>query len=185
MRSAVFLDRDGVINRKAPEGQYITRWQDFEFLPKVGEAIQLINGAGLSVIVVSNQRCVAKGLITIEELEAIHRRMLDQLVAVSARIDAVYYCPHDDKPPCPCRKPAAGMLLQAALDHSIDLSRSWMVGDSDIDVEAGKKAGCRTARILRPGASKQVAAADLTAESLYEATRKIVSVIAPASPAKE
>src|SRR6516225_930799 len=128
MRRAVFLDRDGVINRKAPEGQYVTRWQDFEFLPQVAEAIQLLNRAELAVIIVSNQRCVAKGLITTENLEAIHRRMLDQLAAVNARIKAVYYCPHDNTPPCSCRKPAAGMLVQAALDHSIDLSRSWMVG---------------------------------------------------------
>ena len=170
----MFLDRDGVINRKAPEGQYITRWQDFEFLPRVAEAIEVLNRADFSVVIVSNQRCVARGLITTEDLESMHQKMLDQLAALGARIDGVYYCPHDNDAQCTCRKPAPGMLLQAAGDHSIDLMNSWMVGDSDGDMEAGKKAGCRTLRILRPGVSPRVTA-DLTADSLHEAAGKIVS----------
>jgi D-glycero-D-manno-heptose 1,7-bisphosphate phosphatase len=94
MSRAAFLDRDGVINRKAPEGQYITRWEDFQFLPRVAEAITLLNRAGFSAIVVSNQRCVAKGLLTIAELESIHERMLAQLAASNAPLAGVYYCPH-------------------------------------------------------------------------------------------
>lgn len=175
MHRAVFLDRDGVINRRAPQGQYITQWEDFELLPKVPAGIQLLNEANFAIIVVSNQRCVAKGLLTIQELEAIHQRMLHQLASSNARIDAVYYCPHDDVLACSCRKPAPGMLLLAAEEHSIDLSNSWMVGDSDSDVEAGKRAGSRTIRILRPESSPRTPA-DLTADSLYDAATRIASL---------
>ena len=175
MSRAAFLDRDGVINRKAPEGQYITRWEDFQFLPRVAEAITLLNRAGFSAIVVSNQRCVAKGLLTIAELESIHERMLAQLAASNAPLAGVYYCPHDNHSSCSCRKPAPGMLLQAATEHAIDLADSWMVGDSDIDIQAGKTAGCRTLRILRNGVSPEITA-DLSAPSLFEAAHELMKV---------
>ena len=172
MHRAVFLDRDGVINVKAPEGQYITRWEEFQFLPDVADAIAHLNRAQFSVIVVSNQRGVAKGLMTVDALEEIHRRMLAELAASSARIDAIYYCPHDVDAACACRKPAPGMLLQAARNHNIDLPNSWMVGDSDSDLLAGKNAGCRTVRIIRSGASTEVVS-DLMAHSLIEAVQAI------------
>ena len=175
MPKAAFLDRDGVINRKAPEGQYVTRWEDFEFLPRVAEAIALLGGAGFSVIVVSNQRGVAKGLLTIAELELIHERMLKQLAAASAHLTAVYYCPHDSAPSCACRKPAPGMLFQAAREHRIELASSWMVGDSDIDMEAGKAAGCRTVRVLTNGTLPEIAG-DLTAHSLFEAAEQLIQL---------
>jgi|SRR5208283_2037890 len=173
MPKAVFVDRDGVINRKAPEGQYITRWQDFEFLTCVTEAVALLNQAQFSVIVVTNQRCVAKGLITIEELELIHQRMVERLAASHVSITAIYFCPHDIQPPCACRKPAPGMLFQAAREHQIDLPNSWMVGDSDVDVITGKNAGCRTARILRRNVAPEIEA-NISVPSLFEAAQKLV-----------
>jgi len=142
---AIFLDRDGVINRKAPEGSYITRWEDFELLPGIVEAIAEINKADLNVIVITNQRCVAKGLITIDGLGRLHQRMSGFLAEHGATIDAIYYCPHDVDARCRCRKPEPGMLQDAAHDHQIDLAGSWMVGDSELDIQAGKKAGCKTA----------------------------------------
>src|ERR1700756_700212 len=148
MKRAVFLDRDGVINRAPAEGDYILRWDDFHFLPGVAEAISSLQGAGWTVIVVSNQRCVAKGLLTIAELEAIHQKMKEELAKAGARLDGIYYCPHEKEPPCDCRKPSPGMFLRAARAHQIDLSVSWMVGDSENDIEAGRRAGCRTVRIL-------------------------------------
>lgn len=175
MSKAAFLDRDGVINRKAPEGQYITRWEDFQFLPRAAEGIALLNQAGFSVIVVSNQRCVAKGLLTVAGLELIHQRMLDQLAASNAFLTAIYYCPHDNQPTCSCRKPAPGMLLKAAREQSIDLLNSWMVGDSDIDMQAGKTAGCKTLRIIKNGLSPEVAG-DLSAPSLFEAARQLIKL---------
>ena len=175
MRRAVFLDRDGVINVRAPEGQYVTSWEEFHFLPQVAAAIALLNEAHFTAIVVSNQRCVAKGLIAQEDLEVMHQRMVHHLSGAKARIEAVYYCPHDNEPRCTCRKPAPGMLIWAAKEHSLDLSESWMVGDSDIDIAAGKSAGCRTVRIVSPGLPPKVAA-ELTAVSLYDAARKLTSI---------
>ncbi len=174
MNRAVFLDRDGVINRKLPEGQYGTRWEDLEFLPGVEQAIASLKRAGFRVIVVSNQRCVAKGLLSLRDLGLIHRQMLGALAAANAAIDEVYFCPHETHPPCDCRKPQPGMLLSAAQDHGIDLVNSWMIGDSDSDVQAGKNAGCKTARILNSGEPKN-GTADLFAESLYEAVQKLLA----------
>jgi D-glycero-D-manno-heptose 1,7-bisphosphate phosphatase len=173
MIRAAFLDRDGVINRKAPEGQYITRWEEFEFLPRVAEAVALLNQASFKVIVVSNQRCVAKGLLTVENLEVIHRNMVEDLAASGAFIDAIYYCPHDVHPACSCRKPSPGMFFQAAREHQIDLANSWMVGDSDIDIQAGRSAGCRTCRILRRGIVPEIEA-DISAPSLFQAIQGLI-----------
>ena len=174
MKRAVFLDRDGVINRKAAEGQYVTRWEDFHFLPGVAEAISLLDRAGWSVIVISNQRCVAKGLLTIAELETIHRKMLEELARSGAKLDGIYYCPHDKEPPCSCRKPSPGMLLMAAQEHQIDLTSSWMVGDSDSDIEAAKRAGCGAVRIVADLPAKSESA-DCFARSLLEASQRLLA----------
>jgi D-glycero-D-manno-heptose 1,7-bisphosphate phosphatase len=178
LKRAVFLDRDGVINEAAPEGLYITRWDDFHILPGVAEAIALLNRAEFSVIVVTNQRSIAKGLLTEADLEKMHQRMTDALKQAGAVIDGIYYCPHELEPRCDCRKPAPGMLLSAARSRGIDLSGSWMIGDSDIDVEAGKNAACKTARLLRTNKNPEETArrsdADLTASSLLDAVRQIL-----------
>jgi histidinol-phosphate phosphatase family protein len=175
MKKAAFLDRDGVLNRKAPEGQYVTRWEEMEFLPGAREAIRSLNQAGYFVVVVSNQRCVAKGLITASELEVMHARMRDEFAAAGARIDAIYYCPHNFQPPCSCRKPQPGMLLEAARTYDLDLAESWMIGDSGHDVQAGKSAGCRTARLTDDGKSSS-GVADVIASSLLNAVHRILEV---------
>ncbi len=183
MNRAVFLDRDGVINQNPVEGEYVTRWEDFHILPGVVEGITLLNRAGFSVIVVTNQRCVAKGLLTIADLERMHKRMTDVLAIAGATIDATFYCPHEMEPSCDCRKPAPGMLLNAARSLGLELAASWMIGDSDIDIEAGKNAGCKTARLL---AINEIAAeperrsatpirADIVAPSLLDAIRRILN----------
>jgi len=173
MKKAAFLDRDGVINRKAPEGQYVTRWEQMDFLPGTSEAIRLLNKAGYFVVIVSNQRCVAKGLITASDLESMHARMRRDFEAVGAKIDAIYYCPHEMQPPCACRKPEPGMLLDAARDHHLDLPASWMIGDSAHDVEAGRRVGCKTARLTSEG-NGGGDGADVIASSLLRATEKIL-----------
>jgi D-glycero-D-manno-heptose 1,7-bisphosphate phosphatase len=176
MKKAAFLDRDGVINRKAPEGQYVTRWEDMEFLPGSFEAVRLLNAAGFFVVVVTNQRCVAKGLISPQELESLHARMRLEFQAAGATIDAVYYCPHDYQPQCDCRKPQPGMLLDAAREHNIQPNASWMIGDSEHDVQAGRTAGCNTVLIVADGQSNQ-ARADIVATSLLDATHKILQIL--------
>jgi D-glycero-D-manno-heptose 1,7-bisphosphate phosphatase len=147
MTKAVFLDRDGVINREPKEGEYITSWDDFRILPGVADGIALLNRAEYMVFVVTNQRCVAKGLLSVADLEKIHEQMSQALSRAGAKLDGIYYCPHDYEPSCDCRKPAPGMLLGAAQVHGIDLRSSWMVGDSETDIQAGKSAGCKTARV--------------------------------------
>ncbi len=175
MKRAVFLDRDGVINRKPPEGQYVTRWEEMQLLPGVSEAIVLLTQAGFCVLTVTNQRCVAKGLLTANELESIHKRMCQELASTGAVITEVYYCPHENQPPCGCRKPAPGMLSRAAREHEIDLQSSWMIGDSGIDVEAGRNAGCRTVRIVR-GDEVGDGGADVFARSLLDAVHKVLAL---------
>jgi D-glycero-D-manno-heptose 1,7-bisphosphate phosphatase len=178
---AVFLDRDGVINEKPPEGDYVTRWQDLHILPGVAEGIAAMNRAGFDVIVVTNQRCIAKGLLTIADLEKLHRQMSDFLVRAGATIDAIYYCPHESEPVCRCRKPAPGMLVDAARERGIELRASWMIGDSCIDVEAGKNAGCKTARVLTGSVDERrcdtaaSSSADVVASSLLDAVAQILA----------
>ena len=182
MKRAVFLDRDGVINQKPPEGLYVTRWEDFHILPGVVEAIKLLKGANFCVIVVTNQRCIAKGLMTVADLEKIHQRMSETLARSGATIDGIYYCPHELEPSCNCRKPAPGMLLDAAHARGIELPASWMIGDSEIDMEAGKNAGCRTARLQATSATAEEPErarvtpgyADIFAPSLLDAIRQIL-----------
>ena len=142
MNKAVFLDRDGVINRKL-ENDYVKSWDEFQFLPGVIEAIKAINEKGYLVIVVTNQRGIAKGLMTEKDLEEIHRRMLKELKKHGARIDDIFYCPHDISDDCNCRKPKPGLLIQAQKKWNIDFAQSFIIGDSNSDLEAGRQVGCR------------------------------------------
>lgn len=142
--TTVFLDRDGVINRKPPTGEYVTRWSDFEFLPGVPDAIARMTSAGLRVVVATNQRGIARGLVEKAEVERIHHRMAEILAKSGGRIDAVYYCPHDDGE-CDCRKPATGLFRQAQSDDpTIDFAKSVVIGDSLSDIQAGSAIGART-----------------------------------------
>jgi D-glycero-D-manno-heptose 1,7-bisphosphate phosphatase len=139
----VFLDRDGVINRKMPEGQYVTGWQHFDLLPGVPEAIARLNRAGLRVLVVTNQRGIALGLYTAEDVVHIHARLQEELAERGARIDGFYFCPHD-KRECNCRKPLPGLFEQAQADFpEIAPAASVIIGDSLSDIEFGRNLGMR------------------------------------------
>ena len=144
LRRAVFLDRDGVIIRKAPESQYITAWEQVEFLPGIPEALRQLKRNGFLLVVVTNQSAVSRKQLAVDVLESIHKRMVHHLARENVTIDAIYYCPHDRNGNCQCRKPRPRMLLQAAEEYGIDLQQSWMVGDAATDIEAGRAAGCRT-----------------------------------------
>lgn len=156
---AVFLDRDGTINRYVG---FLRDIEQFELLPGVAEAICRINASGYLAIVVTNQPVIARGEVTREQLREIHNKMETLLGHEGAYVDALYYCPHHPdrgypgevpelKIDCGCRKPRPGLLLRAAADYNIDLANSWMIGDSDSDVQAGQAAGCRTIRIGENG----------------------------------
>jgi D-glycero-D-manno-heptose 1,7-bisphosphate phosphatase len=143
-RSAVFFDRDGVVNRRRID-DYVKEWTEFEFLPEVFSVLPRVHDAGYLAVLVTNQRGIARGLMTLETLEEIHTTMQRELRKWgSGGFDAIYFCPHGRDAGCACRKPLPGMLLQAAREHRIDLAASWMIGDSESDIEAGRAAGCRT-----------------------------------------
>jgi D-glycero-D-manno-heptose 1,7-bisphosphate phosphatase len=142
LRPAIFLDRDGVINQQIVGG-YVTSWAEFRFLPGVIETLARLAEFDLPVIVISNQAAVEKGLIDRATLAGITRQFVGRLEEAGARIDAVYYCPHRPETGCECRKPKAGLLLEAAREWRLDLSRSVFVGDSMADMEAARAAGCK------------------------------------------
>lgn len=183
MHKAAFLDRDGVINKRAPGEGYITRPEDFQLLPGVPEAIAFLNRAGFLVVVVTNQRGIARGLYSLSGLSQIHNKMNSDLAAAGARLDAVYFCPHDKEPPCACRKPAPGMLLTAAAELHIDLPSSWMIGDSGSDREAGIRAGCRTITIAAQFLPEPGDARNFQADSLLAAAKKILALAESSSSA--
>ena len=154
-QKAIFLDRDGTINKYVG---FLRNINDFELISGAAEAIKKINNSGYLVIVVTNQPVIARGEVSLEELDEIHNKLETLLGKEGAYIDGLYYCPHhphkgyegerpEYKIECDCRKPKPGMLLKAAEDFNIDLSQSWMIGDDDNDVLAGQNAGCKTIRI--------------------------------------
>lgn len=154
---AIFLDRDGTINRYVG---FLTRVDDLELIDGSAEAIKRINDSGYLAIVVTNQPVIARGEVTFEQLDEIHNKLETLLGNHGAFIDGLYFCPHhpnkgfigerlEFKKECNCRKPKPGLLLEAARDFNIDLSKSWMIGDDDIDVLAGQNAGCRTIKLKK------------------------------------
>jgi len=140
----VFIDRDGVINKKAPEGDYVKNWNEFKFLPNITESIKKLNEEGFLVIIITNQQGIGKGLMKEQDLKTIHTKMIEKLKKTKAKVDGIYYCPHTEKDICNCRKPKIGLFLKAKEDFNIDLAKSWMIGDSESDILAGQKAGCKT-----------------------------------------
>lgn len=145
MTAAVFLDRDGVLNAKAPEGRYVTGWADFRMLPGVDTALRQLRrrDPGVRLIVVTNQRGVALGEVSEAALEDLHQRMRQALEIAGVPLDGIYACPHE-KDACTCRKPGVGLLEQARADMpDIEPELSAMVGDSLADLEAGHAFGCR------------------------------------------
>jgi D-glycero-D-manno-heptose 1,7-bisphosphate phosphatase len=144
--STCFLDRDGTINLPAPPGQYITSPAQLRLVPGAAEAIRRLNEAGSRVIVVTNQRGVSLGLMSVEDVDAIHRRLVELLDREGARVDAILVCPHG-LDTCDCRKPAPGLLLRAAADEGLDLGDAVMVGDRCSDVAAGDAAGVATIKL--------------------------------------
>lgn len=165
--TTIFLDRDGVINRKRDD-DYVKHWGEFEFLPGAKEALQLLTAKNYRLIVVTNQRGIARGWMTAEAVADIHARMVGELTASGAEIVAIFCCPHD-KDQCDCRKPKTGMFLRAQRQMpDIEFARSVMIGDSLSDMQAGAALGCRNILI-------GVAADYDCASSLLEAVTKYLS----------
>ena len=187
--STVFLDRDGVLNQKLPEGGYVASWEDFHLLPGVAEAIASLNRAGQRVVVVSNQRGIALGLHTAADVLAIHSKLQALLQQSGAHLDAFYFCPHD-KNECNCRKPLPGLFEQAQADFpEIAAAASAMVGDSLSDIEFGRRLGMFTIFVdgaparQKPGARTAAGLADQCFGNLPEAVEYLLDITAGPSAA--
>lgn len=177
----VFLDRDGVTNRKLPEGQFVRSWRDFEFLPGAESAIAALNRSGRHIIVISNQRGIALGLYTRADVETLHMKLQERMAEHDAHIDAFYYCPHD-RNQCDCRKPKTGLFEQVFRDFpEASAQNSIVIGDSISDIQAARTLGLLAIFIQgdpktqKPGAEKAAALADAVANSLIEAVEKYLS----------
>jgi D-glycero-D-manno-heptose 1,7-bisphosphate phosphatase len=173
---AFFLDRDGVIIKNIP---YLNTVKDLEFLPGVYSAIKQINDFGYKCIVITNQSGVARGIVSVDQIFSIHEYLRRSLEKAGAIIDAFYFCPHHLRGKirkytieCDCRKPRSGMFFQAAKEHNLSLANSIMVGDSNIDVEAGRNAGCKSFLLYN---QTVISGKMITFQSLKEAVTFILS----------
>ena len=171
----VFLDRDGVLNRKMPEGVYVSEWAQFTWAPGAADAVARLNRAGMKVLVVSNQRGIALGVVTAAQVESIHTWMQTELAGKGAHLDGIYYCPHDVGQ-CHCRKPEVGLFEKAFQDFpAAGPHNSVLIGDSLSDIQAGHRLGMRTIYLegepdrRKAGAVAAAALADAVSSSLLQA----------------
>jgi len=176
-QKVIFLDRDGTINKYVG---FLREINQFELLPDATAAVKRINEAGYLAVVVTNQPVIARGEVTVEQLDEIHKKLETELGRAGAYIDALYYCPHHPnsgyegevkelKIDCDCRKPKPGMLLKAADVYNVDLSSCWIIGDSENDIMVGKNVGCHTALIGTEDFGQ-----DVTVGSLLAAVEEIL-----------
>jgi len=174
MQKILFLDRDGVINRYPGERKFVTRWEEFHFLPNALKAIRRLTEEGYEIKVISNQSGIAKGIYSQESLNEITRRMIEEVKREGGKME-VYYCPHREEDGCDCRKPKIGLFLKATQGKEVDFKSTYFVGDGSIDVEAGKRIGCKTilvgsGRTKLEDAKKWDIQPDYFAQDLWEAS---------------
>jgi histidinol-phosphate phosphatase family protein len=155
-KPCIFFDRDGIVN-ESPGPGYVERWEDFHLQPGFVAALKTVTAKGCPAVIITNQQGVAKGLYSEEVLNGIHRNMRAQLRAHGVDVLDIFQCTHLVAEGCACRKPKPGMLFDAAQRHGLDLSSSWMIGDSEKDVEAGAAAGCKTIRVCPLGEETKAA----------------------------
>jgi D-glycero-D-manno-heptose 1,7-bisphosphate phosphatase len=169
----VFFDRDGIVN-VTPGPGYVERWEDFHLMPEFVEAAKTSIAAGYVVAIATNQRGVARGIMTQATLDTIHAALLCELDSQGVSLLGIFCCTHE-RDSCTCRNPLPGLLLEAAQLHNIDLSASWMIGDKETDIEAGRLAGCRTILVSRDatGSMADERAVDMT--MLVETLDEILS----------
>ena len=174
LHKIVFLDRDGVINKQAPVHDYIKTSFEFQMLPRAADAVKLLKQAGFLVVVVTNQRGIAQGIMSESDLDAIHRKMRKILADSGTMIDGIYVCPHEAGT-CNCRKPEIGLFIMAENDlGKEDKLSSWMVGDGESDIEAGRRYGVSTILITDILGANKKFRADYLSTSLFNAAKLIV-----------
>jgi len=165
MNRAVFLDRDGTI---IVEKNYLHKIEDVEFIPGAGKALARLKKKGFLLILVTNQSGVSRGFFTMEDVQRVHRHLLAVLQKDGATLDGIYICPHQPEDNCDCRKPKTKHLRDAAQKFGIDLTKSFVVGDRDLDVHLGQGAGCK-AVLVRTGYGDEVMAKDLAKPDYFAA----------------
>lgn len=149
MYPSIFLDRDGVLIENRPD--YVRDWSQVKIIPEAIHALSLAPLKKYKIVIITNQSAVGRGLILRKAAEEINQRLINLIRDLGGQIDGIYMCPHKPEDGCSCRKPMPGLLLQAAKDLSLDLQRSWMIGDAWSDVLAGKAAGIRGTILLKTG----------------------------------
>jgi D-glycero-D-manno-heptose 1,7-bisphosphate phosphatase len=186
LEKVIFLDRDGVINYDSPD--YVKSWDEFRFLPGSLEALAALTAAGYTLILITNQAGVGRGLIPAPVLEDMHRRLRQAVAEQGGRIFDIFHCPHHPDAHCGCRKPEPGMILQAAARHRIDTAGAVMIGDNAKDIACGRRAGCGAAILVRTGnglkAQEELTAQGIrptaVADDLLDAANMILSGIVAA-----
>jgi D-glycero-D-manno-heptose 1,7-bisphosphate phosphatase len=173
MRAAIFLDRDGTLNARPAEHEYVTRVEDFIWISDAQAALRSLAQCW-PLVIVSNQRGVARGCVTPATLDRIGMLIRHALGEYESALVGCYYCPHNSD--CQCRKPAPGLLLAAAREHNLDLANSWMIGDDETDVVAGQRAGCRTIRLSEVAVETT---ADYQSLNLAQATQWLLATHQP------
>lgn len=154
MRRAVFIDRDGVICHN--RNDHVKSWEEFTFLPGAVGALVRLARLDWPVVIITNQAVINRGIMPVEAVEDINARMVRAIEAAGGRIDRVMYCPHRPDEHCTCRKPQPGMLLMAADDLGLDLSQSYLIGDAETDIQAGRAVGCHRYLVLTGRGRRQL-----------------------------
>ena len=179
-KKLIFLDRDGVIIRFPGVGRYVTRWSQFRFVPKSRQAIALLTKAGYEVVVISNQGCLSRGLLSRAMLTRMTHSMKKQVEKMGGRLDQVRYCPHQSADRCECKKPKQALVRRALRRRRMDMRSVFFIGDSEEDMGAGKNAGCRTILVLSGRNKRSDVAAlavkpDVVKKNLWEAVHWILA----------
>lgn len=160
-KKVVFLDRDGVINKRPSKGEYITKWEEFAFLPGVQQALTLLQKKGYEIYIVSNQAGIGRGIVTRHQVDEVNNRMRHELEMLGVKISDIFICPHSWDEGCFCRKPSPGLFFQAASKYDINLYNSYCIGDDVRDIQAGTTVGCKSILI---GEGQKI-------KSLYDAVK--------------
>lgn len=181
MIKAIFLDRDGVINH---DTNYVHKIEGFEFISGSKEAVKLLNQAGYKIFIISNQSGIGRGYYTADDVEILHKYMIDEIKKVGGKIEKIYYCPHILEANCECRKPNPYFVFQAQKEFDIDLSKSFFIGDHDVDFACGKNADLKTIGVLSGHNAKREVIPDIVVADLMFAA-KIISKIKTLSELKE
>ena len=175
MKPCVFFDRDGIIN-VSPGPGYVERVEDFHLQPPFLDALRVARARGYAAVVITNQRGVGRGIMTQAALDAIHDALAARLDAEGLHLDAIYVCTANDHAH-PDRKPNPGLLQRAAADHGLDLAGSWMVGDQETDITAGRRAGCRTILVNPDAAATE---AEIRLRDIAELAACLEKILPPA-----